>query len=1473
MNSLSFNKAHNISAQNQKVSFTGQKSIIDAAGDGIYRFYAPPYDDSKYLIALELVSVDNKTDAKGRQTADLATKGKPVLLNKSVEWFKGASNVFKNASFDVSEKELKKYQIDKDLVGYRFVLLDKQTYSETKNIEKAIEAAKWTDGNKHKHTRYLLDSGHTASSGPFEDYSYFSKKQGFVNKTGPMYHIFPDSYNVEDGNEDFVRSPFNKAGGNIQGMIEKLREKNSELSPYEMIITTPLFGGDDVSSHGYWTANPFQVASTKGTLEDFKELQTAMFDAGKTYVTDGAFTSFGLQSPQLHHVLKWGKASPFYHWMKLDDKDSPNLKIQLGVFPDTIAPQKDAAPEDYKKAQAMLDSVRFKVVNPKYIESNPDDRFSSRKLNPDYDDTKPTYIQLYDSRLAGAEADNISELITFYENQTPENHYDIATHQDSVQPFYFEVDPKDARFQTRGASLRQLQEEGYVSDFDKLKKPVVKKGYNSYFEMPHFTITTKSAAGGANTWDGQVDLFKANISGTTNNPANKLGNRQVKSYYYNIAAYWTKLTDDALIEHIANNIGKKGDAALNNIAKQHRLSPAEINNLSYVIETPEFEENFNKKFEGKSGEKILLDAIVNFPLESIEFAPDLTAVLSMPEITPRPSGKNTNEKATKTELLETMPQKAQNLYKDAMFRYVTSILNKLDAKMPAGQKIFENGNLNRFTEYGKFVSDIIVSDIMKYGVTKALFPDDDLVEFDKEGRAEYDESLKYKGLISLGINEPNKPENDANVLLKQLIEGFDDIQKEDNSDLVNALYTRFKDIDFEGIKMARAIVNQTGAGLNWRFDAAKDVADLDKRRSNNSQVKFEDCWDDAIDFWGGFIQNIRKYNPAAYTIAEVTNLWEFSRWQYSNKNAVALKNIRNLETLSDPQQKHVLYEFYMANKDRLGTGNISEDVRRSLASKKITAKELEKNPSLITDREYRELRTYFGLHKDKGARQLQIDGNRAFDAMQFEDFGKYINPDIAERMLYEKTGATTGSNYDTFFGLYPELFGQNFEHGKSDKSEGRLHNLAAFEDGLKGFFSKNTPQFINHSHIFVNNHDKPRPLHCMALDMELFLSDLKNYDSNPEVRQKKTAEYTNRAKAVTKISKESELDTVSSMAVAVGERYLKMFESSYKGILSEAELNTVKQAIADLACGKYLNHENGSMERSRTFGYLPFDITLQDVIFQARYLAESKGMKWSISEGKKTNDKTLSKKEEELFNATFSKLAPDTKKLSAMLRMMMFSVGIPTLFAGDEMAHTGYETPTKNVELAIRNIVHHSWIDDGDKDFIRELYNHTMAAANVHKMKGLSALADGSPLIVPQHKDEEAAAHTALFKYNNKGSNVLVVYSDKQMDNNGEDFTQKARNNLKTGEIDKVSHIDLGYLDAHGNQSGNAVAKDGDKYRRLEYNKKTAQYEPKETYIVEKGKLYKAKLLGGKNWVADTSNSEEAKIPLDDVANVFYKEN
>ena len=1352
MDSFSLNKTQGADTGNQQVSFTGQKSIIKETGAQKFRFFAPPYDKEKYSVAVEIVPVKFGKDANGQNTEELVAAGKPVLLKNSM-------SALKYGSYDLDAKDANLPKTD--MVGYRFVLIDNNKLRQTRDIEAS------RDG-------YLLDSGNAALDGD-EKFSYFSKRQGFVNKSGPMYHIFPDSYNVKDG-EDFVRNHFNKAGGNIQGIIEKLNEKDSELEPYEMIISTPLFGADDISSHGYWTMNPFQIASSKGTLEDFKQLQNEMFDHGKTYVADGAFTSQSFEGPQLQHVLKWGKQSPFYNWFKLDVTDAPNSNIKLGVFPDPLVTNStDENSEDYKKAELLKENTAFKVVNPKFIEADGETKPGKTKTNPDYDPKKPTYIQFYDKRLAGAQGDDLKNLITNYgETGTTENHYDVSEHQDSVQPFYFEVDPNDNRFKTKGATLKELNEKGYVA-----KDGSIRKGYDAFFQMDNYTITNKGQAGGTTTWDGNVDLIKMNISNPKGTNADVKGNKQVKNYFYNIASYWTKVTNDSLMEHIAKNIGEDKDSAFRNISSNYDIKNVELDNIYSLSKAGKFNSVFENELSSTTTESVLKNAVTGFPLESVEFAPDLTAVLSTEYITPRPKDENADDRLSKAELLAKLPKNdaIRSLYEQHMNNYLVSILGKLDAKMPADKKLFEGGNIARLTDYGKAVADIASADIMKYGTVKGLFPDAQ-VTFDENGAAQYDPNLKYKGVVSLGINEPGA-EYEARAVLSKLKKGFDRVANEDNTEFVNSLYTRFKGVDLAGIVTAKAVINRTGSGLNWRFDAAKDVADLDQRRALNPQVSFEDCWDGVIDFWGGFIEKIRDVNPGSYVIAEVTDLWSFYNQKYAKKTP--------------------------------------EEIRK--------------------------------------------------------DFGKYVNPDIAERMLYDKTGATTGSNYSTFYGLFPEFFGQNYEHGttnwqpnESGQFYGRLYSIQdfiqgnGFSKGVGEFFKTASPQFINHNHIFVNNHDKPRPFHCVSLDMELFLSDLN----------------TDKAKAVAKeVTGSDDFDHMSSMGVAVGQKYLEIFKKGAREIgitENSAEMQLINKAIADLTMGKFLNHTKPDMQRSRAFGFSPFDITMKDVIQQARYIAKQDGVTSSLS-NKKPADKRLSKQEQALLDETFNQLSPEMEKLTAMFKTMMFTVGVPTLFAGDEMAHSGYETPTKNIQLAIRNIIHHDWINtSSNKRAVKEMYKQVTGAAKIHKDRKLSALADGMPLIVPQGDSN----YGALYKYNDRDSEVLVVYSNKRMDRDGmnsndSDVRKKhAMAPLKDVE-DKISSVDLEYMNPQDGAAKGIVGKNGDLFKKMEY--KNGKYIPsKETYIIKDGKLYPAKMINGtfsRDYEAITDGS--VKIELDDVANVFYK--
>ena len=70
-----------------------------------------------------------------------------------------------------------------------------------------------------------------------------------------------------------------------------------------------------------------------------------------------------------------------------------------------------------------------------------------------------------------------------------------------------------------------------------------------------------------------------NISNPKGTPEDIKGNKQVKNYFYNIAAYWTKVTNDSLMEHIAKNVAEDRNAAFKNISENYDIKYAELDNI------------------------------------------------------------------------------------------------------------------------------------------------------------------------------------------------------------------------------------------------------------------------------------------------------------------------------------------------------------------------------------------------------------------------------------------------------------------------------------------------------------------------------------------------------------------------------------------------------------------------------------------------------------------------------------------------------------------------------------------------------------------------------------------------------------------------------------------------------------------------------------------------------------------------------
>lgn len=1339
------NTSENLKKQ-KDLSFQGVKGAYDKQGTPVHRFCTPSYDSNKYNIALELVNVkkpkgDNNPD--NERTWQKSKLLEPVLIEEAVN-----EKFSKGEHFDLSQEDAANLG-HLDVVGYRFKLTPK-------------------DPND-KNVKYITDPG-TITSG--EAYSVLFKNVGSSSIGGPGYHVFTDSYynpdwKTEKPNFD-SRTHFNKAGGNIKGIISKLEE--GKLDPYKWVMTTPLGSGDKVSNHYYWPDNSYTIAPGVGTLEDFKELQVKLFNKGKGHVNDGAYTSQCAAGFQMQNVLRWGEKSPFYNWFKVDSK------LALGVLPDEID-------SDNKKAPKALDNIMYRVVNFPELHG--------------YDPGKPSYIQFYDKRLVDEETQlgpqNNGKLIEKYAKDA-DDHYEIKEHQDSVQLYAFQVDVADEGYKEK---IKELTK--------KANKPLSEiPDYKELLSFNNFTITHKKDVQGANFWDGNVDLIKMNLSLPNADYANRVGMAQARNSLYSIGTYWTKTTSNALLEDVAKKYAAdfekmnndpnidKSKLAVDEIRRNFNLSGVDFYETLDSVEKNGYKSKLISNDENATTEELLMEEIANFPLESVGFASDLSALLSSPYITPRPydeehanfskaefisdnfqeTGKSYKDymlniikdddyKVVAEEILG-INDKAAKVYKTEIAKFVTDTLKKIENELLANTddsnaesidgtstadddnnldpKAIFNNEEGKLTEFGKYAARLLVPDIIRYGMVKGLFPNAE-VTFNKNTNSPEFSGLDEKGLYTLGIHAPSV-EWEAEDLIGKLKNAFKPDSKNTRKmvdDLSKNLTKKLESVDIKSLQAAEAILDQTGGGLNWRFDAAKDVANLDKRRSAgiydenghftgwSNDSTFEKCWDDAIDIWKNFIGNVRKENRSSYTIAEVTDLWKFF------------------------DHREVNYQ----NLSQVDGGNVHYPTTDSLKE------------------------AYWDYGSHEGGKAKEERKQHLLD-----DFGKYVNPTGAERMLYEETGATTGTNYSYFFSTPPQLVGQVFENGKFTK-DGEVSNRVY--DIIKGkldeFYSKGgSSAFVNNSHVFTGNHDKPRGLFCMALDMNLYGANF----ADDNLRD----DYKRAGKNATGLEPGTpEFKKLSAEAVAVADTYMKAFDrynnnTDNQELKIEPEvLETIKKAINNLALGKFKGQTEQDYRRAKAFGGKDFEISLKDVMAEAEYLANKEAEAAKAKHNDQSSEYLNAKNVMDNIHRNKEKWAMDVRhdilkfpkeKYLQMWQLMLGLPGIPTMYSGDEFSMTGHEDPAKNNKVNNREMLPWHKLTYAENDPDRLFYEQMYNISSLPKEPGMSALADGTVVSMPQldynnynnekSKYEDRKDVFAVYSYNDRGSEVITVYSTTDKD-------------------------------------------------------------------------------------------------------------
>lgn len=1213
---------------NKKISFSGQKKVVDDCGFAKQKFFLL-YDQKNYDATVELYNVEKKN---GKYVVSSKMCTDPISLGKDGEVEVDTNKLFR----------------DKNQFAYRFKLVDKNDNSKVKYVFDPGTVTNIKDDQKNNKFNIVFNN------------------RAIINKAGKMQLIMLDQYfpgleKDEDGNIKLntalrnkalssVRTHVNKLGGGLLGVIHKLA--NLEEEGYTRIVGMPITK-DTVSSHLYWTQNAFQLSPQLGTMDDFKKMQTEMFKHGINWVSDAALVNEGLQGVHFSSVLKWGKESPFYNWFK-----APGLEtgpLTLGILPE------------------KTEHVKYKLVNSPF---KLDDNLSKNT----YDPTKPTYVQFYDDRLASDEQKTDNNLIETYAynnpNLNPNNKtgttYDITTHNDTVSPYSFEINPALLASNIKQCKAENSGKKLNLQDYTTIKE---------IMKFENFNIDKKIYARGFENWDGNTDIAKLNfywgrldveaLKGTDlekkkAHSAAEQGILQVKDYAINSGKYWTKLSADIQLAYVAELLKDtfpSSEDYMDKIkaeVKAGRLPKALLDEK--IMNANIIDNIFDKKYNlprlqtDETSKDLVLKETLDYPLETLPAAQDLLAVLTSPYITKRAT-KPSQLGLSKLDLHKAgnqdVPVKYQKVQSEADAVY-TNQLSKfsMDILNGLGLNLFKDGKV---TDLGKYVVSEVMPEITKYAFVKGL-NENAKISFTKDGNIDFSNiSPDDLSLSSLKI-KANTPEDEAEAVVSQLAFGIDKISIENKAELTKALKTRLKGVNVDSYKVAEAIIDRTESGMGWRIDAAKDVASIDAVRDNKDS--FEKAWDSVIDFWKVFNQTVRKVNPHVYTTAEITDLGDLTRV---------------------------------------------------------------KNPS-------------------NGRFESDVD---------------------AETKFIEETGITTTANYSYFYSLIPQMYAKGFEKGdiedvydgvdKNSKNTG-TNKMWPLQQKLDGVYSgwKASPGFlfqspldgVLHSYTFIGNHDKPRLLHLLALNPELFYSKFsEEKDSNRSDAEK----HRNIAAEVLQKDKNSiNFDKTSGEAIAMGQRLRQAFAVAASGknpVIDAKSLNIINKSIAAMAGGEF----KGKKFDPNAFGERPFDIVISNVLEQAQYY-----------------DLELSKdKQKKIENEVFKTIiTPAMDRYYTIYKTLVTLPGDVTDFGGDKIASTGAETKAKNYSQQNRNTIHWEWIDEKNSDFrdyvkkFNDDMNKILALRNAPE---LSALNDGIPISLP--KQDEAEKFYALLRYNDKKSTVLTLYN------------------------------------------------------------------------------------------------------------------
>ncbi len=213
--------------------------------------------------------------------------------------------------------------------------------------------------------------------------------------------------------------------------------------------------------------------------------------------------------------------------------------------------------------------------------------------------------------------------------------------------------------------------------------------------------------------------------------------------------------------------------------------------------------------------------------------------------------------------------------------------------------------------------------------------------------------------------------------------------------------------------------------------------------------------------------------------------------------------------------------------------------------------------------------------------------------------------------FFNETGITSEAGYSYFFTNLLQVFSQAFDSGN-----GASPTHDSFKPRLELLLQTRSADYLRNLWTFMDCHDKPRMIHGLALDMELF-----HNSGNVHNNRLKTLQVLTGSKSVEdipinirlNIDNDEYMRTASTRAAAMSRLLLDVFNEDIKDMLSKEDLKNINEAIVDLTNGNYLGVGNNINYQTLNIEELT---SLEKAFETILAMAEKYGLNLSDSERK-----------------------------------------------------------------------------------------------------------------------------------------------------------------------------------------------------------------------------------------------------------------